>query len=118
MKRFMTLLLIVPLLQIVPLQSQAKMSCKQVTAQTKKIFEGEYKGDPDKALTVFAQSIVKAYTLTLNNKGCFKKKEINDMLKGIRELKANCESAKKDELAWAFQKDICAQYPPLYKYIK
>jgi hypothetical protein len=54
----------------------------------------------------------------LNNKGCFKKKEINGMLKGIRELKTNCENAKKDEMAWAIQKDICAQYPPLYKYIK
>jgi hypothetical protein len=118
MKRLMTLLLIVPLLQIVPVQSHAKMSCKQVTAQTKKLFEGEYKGDPDKAFIVLAQNIVKAYTLTLNNKGCFKKKEINGMLKGIRELKTNCENAKKDEMAWAIQKDICAQYPPLYKYIK
>ena len=81
-------------------------------------FGGEYKGDPDKAFIVLAKNIVKAYTLTLNNKGCFKKKEINDMLKGIRELKTNCENAKKDEMAWAIQKDICAQYPPLYKYIK
>jgi len=118
MKRFMILLLIVPLLQIVPVQSQAKMSCKQVTAQTKKLFEGEYKGDPDKALIVFAKSIVKAYTLTLNNKGCFKKKEIDGLLKGIKKLKSDCEKAKKDELAWVMQKDICAQYPPLYKYIK
>ena len=118
MKRFMTLLVLIPLLQIVPVETQAKMSCKQVTAQTKKLFEGEYKGDPDKALTHLAKSIVKAYILTLDNKGCFTKKEINDVIQGIRDMKAGCAKAKKDELTWMIQKDMCAVYPQLYKYIK
>ena len=118
MKRFMTLLVLIPLLQIVPVETQAKMSCKQVTAQTKKLFEGEYKGDPDKALTYLAKNIVKAYILTLDNKGCFTKKEINDVIQGIRDMKAGCAKAKKDELAWMIQKDMCAAYPSLYKYIK
>ena len=117
MKRFITLLLIVPLLQIVPVQSQAKMSCKQVTAQTKKLFEGQYQGDLD-PLVVFAQTIVKAYTLTLDNKKCFTKKEISDMLRAIKTLKGRCVKAKKDELQWAVEKGACAEYAPLYKYIK
>jgi hypothetical protein len=114
----MALLVLISLLQIVPVETQAKMSCKQVTEQTKKLFDGEYKGDPDKAISYLAQNIVKAYILTLNNKGCFTKKEINKMLQGIRDMKADCAKAKKDELTWALQKDMCAAYPPLYKYIK
>ncbi len=101
-----------------PVVVEAKLSCKQVTAQTKKLFEGEYKGDPDKALIVFAQNVVKAHTLMLTNQGCFTKKEIIEIKKGIAELKANCAKAKKDELAWAIQKDLCSVYPALYKWIK
>ena len=100
-----------------PIVVEAKLSCKQVTAQTKKLFEGQYQGDLD-PLVVFAQTIVKAYTLTLDNQKCFTKKEISDMLRAIKTLKVRCVKAKKDELHWAVEKGACAEYAPLYKYIK
>jgi len=118
MKRFMTLLVLIPLLQIVPVETQAKMSCKQVAAQTKKLFEGEYKGDPEKAFAYLAENIVKSYLLALNNKGCLTKKEINDIMQGIKDMKTECAKAKKDEFTWLIQKDMCAAYSSLYKYIK
>jgi len=120
MKKLVGLVLALTLLSPIPSNANktAKLSCKQVTAQTKKLFEGEYKGDPDKAFTHLGKQIVKAYTLSLNHKGCFTKKEINDIYEGIRGMKADCEKARKDEFTWALQKDLCAEYQKLYKYIK
>lgn len=101
-----------------PISVEAKLTCKQVTTQTKKFFQGEYKGDPEKALVVFAQTLAKAYDLTLKNQSCFSKKEIAEMKKAIVELKVNCDKARQDKTAWLVQKDICSAYTPLYKWIK
>jgi len=109
----MTLLLIVPLLQIVPVASQAKMSCKQVVALVTRLIAGEGIDFYDPW-----EQIVKVHTLTLNNKGCFDKKGINAVLKELREVKVDCENAKKDEIAWEMEKAKCTKYQKLYKYIK
>ena len=97
--------------------SDAKLSCAIVKQQTKKLFEGDYKGDPEKALVAFAGLIVKAYRLTLDNASCFKKKEISDLKLQIKKLKADCESARNSEASWISQKEICSVYKPLWKYI-
>lgn len=98
--------------------SEAKLTCANVKLQTKKIFEGEYKGNPERALVVLAESIVKAYKLTLDNATCFKKKEISDLKIQIRRMKSECETARINEVLWLMQKEVCLTYRPLWKYIK
>lgn len=97
--------------------TEAKLSCAMVKLQTKKIFEDEYKGDPEKALLALAVSTVKAYRLTLDNAACFKKKEISGLKMQIRRMKSECESAKINEVLWFTQKEVCIAYRPLWKYI-
>lgn len=117
-KLLVSILFLTQLALIIPNSAEAKMTCSQVTLQTKKLFEKEYKGESDKALLFLAENIVKAYKLTLDNSKCFSKKEISDMKNQIRTMKSDCLKAKEDELTWMLQKDMCAVYPALYKYIK
>lgn len=118
MRKGLILLVIIGASTVVSVEAYSKPNCSTIKKQVTKLFDEQYEETDLGALGEFAKRVVKAYQLGLSNPSCFSKKEVSEMRIGVRELKAGCDEARKDELAWAIQGGLCKIYKPLWKHLK
>lgn len=97
----------------------AKFSCNYVAKQAKSVFAKNWtEAQSKEPLGELAKRVNKSMTIVFSNQRCFKKTEVAEMRKSIRDIQKQCIDAKKDEFTWSFMKDLCEAFSGVYKYAK